>query len=51
MHFRYTIFCVDVVDCILLAWHSDRGFVVVNSILEYACVISDKHCLDKTELL
>jgi len=39
------------VDCIFLAWHSDQRFVVVNSVLEYSCVISNKESLDKTERL
>jgi len=51
MHLPTTLFCVEFVDCILVARPSDKRFAVVNSILEYSCVISDKEGLDKTELL
>jgi len=63
-HFIYSFtqhaFCVNVVDCILLARHSDQGFdvvnsilqySVVNSILQYSCATNDKELFDKTELL
>jgi len=51
MHLPTTIFCIDVVNCILVARHSDQCFAVVNSILESSCVISDKELFDKTEQL
>jgi hypothetical protein len=34
--FPHHAFCVQFVDCTLLARHSDQWFVVVNSILEYS---------------
>jgi len=50
MHFPTTHFLMKC-GLHILAWHSEQRFAVVNRIREYSCVMIDKECLHKTELL